>query len=270
MLVPVAMMRPGARTPDPLCKAVLVDNLGSVFLSETVGTAMLILLGGGVVANVILARNKGFGGGWLLINFGWGLAVFAGVTVAYASGGHLNPAVTFGLLASSAEGYADGVDKTFLSTLIYLAGQMVGAFIGAVLVWVAYKQHFDEEPDPAAKLGVFSTGPAIRSYGWNLATEIIATFVLVFVVIGFGRPGNPEGLGALPVALLVIGIGASLGGPTGYAINPARDLAPRIAHAVLPIRGKGGSDWSYAWVPVVGPIIGGILAGLAATPLLPM
>lgn len=269
-VVPVAMTRPGAQRPLPFLKAVFVDNLGVVFLSETVGTAMLILLGGGVVANVILARTKGFGGGWLLINFGWGLAVFAGVTVAYSSGAHINPAVTFGLLASGAGVYAEGVEVSFLSTLIYLAGQFLGAFIGAVLVWVGYKQHFDAEADAPTKLAVFSTGPAIRSYGWNLATEIIGTFVLVFVVIGFGRPGNPAGLGALPVALLVIAIGASLGGPTGYAINPARDLAPRLAHAVLPIRGKGSSDWSYAWVPVVGPIIGGVLAGLASGPLLPI
>jgi glycerol uptake facilitator protein len=248
-----------------------VDNLGTIFLSETVGTAMLILLGGGVVANIALAKSKGLAGGFLMVNFGWGLAVFAGVTVSYSSGAHLNPAVTLGLLAS-------GADLSAMEVLIYLLAQLLGAFIGAVLVFVAYKQHFDEEPDPANKLGVFSTGPAIRSYGWNLATEIIGTFVLVFVVIGFGRAGDadtntPAGLaalGALPVALLVVGIGASLGGPTGYAINPARDLGPRIAHAVLPIKGKGTSDWSYAWVPVVGPIIGGLLAGWASLALLPL
>ena len=248
-----------------------MDNLGTIFLSETVGTAMLILLGGGVVANIALAKSKGLAGGFLMVNFGWGLAVFAGVTVSYSSGAHLNPAVTLGLLAS-------GADLSAMEVLIYLLAQLLGAFIGAVLVFVAYKQHFDEEPDPANKLGVFSTGPAIRSYGWNLATEIIGTFVLVFVVIGFGRVGDadtntPAGLaalGALPVALLVVGIGASLGGPTGYAINPARDLGPRIAHAVLPIKGKGTSDWSYAWVPVVGPIIGGLLAGWASLALLPL
>jgi glycerol uptake facilitator protein len=232
---------------------------------------MLILLGGGVVANIALAKSKGLAGGFLMVNFGWGLAVFAGVTVSYSSGAHLNPAVTLGLLASGAE-------LTALDVLVYIGAQLVGAFIGAVLVFVAYKQHFDEEPDPANKLGVFSTGPAIRSYGWNLATEIIGTFVLVFVVIGFGRVGDadtgtPAGLaalGALPVALLVVGIGASLGGPTGYAINPARDLGPRIAHAVLPIKGKGTSDWSYSWVPVVGPVIGGLLAGWASLALLPL
>jgi glycerol uptake facilitator protein len=137
---------------------------------------------------------------------------------------------------------------------------MIGSILGAVLCWLSYKQHFDEEPDPANKLGVFSTGPAIRSYGWNLVTEIIGTFVLVFVILSFGN--TPSGLGPLAVALLVVGIGASLGGPTGYAINPNRDLGPRIAHALLPIKGKGSSDWGYAWVPIVGPIIGGILAGI--------
>ncbi|WP_246854203.1 MIP/aquaporin family protein [Naasia sp. SYSU D00057] len=234
---------------------------------------MLLLLGAGVVANAILARNKGFGGGWLLINFGWGLAVFAGVTVAYSSGAHLNPAVTLGLLAAG----AFSPDNVVVTVLVYIVAQFIGAFIGAVLTWLAYKQHFDAEDDAAAKLGVFSTGPAIRSYTWNLITEIIGTFVLVFVVIGFSRGGDadlgvPSGLaalGALPVALLVVAIGASLGGPTGYAINPARDLGPRIAHAVLPIRGKGGSDWSYSWVPVVGPIIGGLLAGWLSLVLLP-
>jgi glycerol uptake facilitator protein len=254
-------------------KKVNVDNLGVVFLSELVGTAMLVLLGCGVVANVALAKNKGHGGGFLMVNFGWGLAVFAGVIVAYASGAHLNPAVTLGLVANGATEFGQGVPVDVVSVLTYIAAQMLGAFLGAVVAWLAYKQHFDAEPEPANKLGVFSTGPAIRSYGWNLVTEIIGTFVLVFVVIGFGRQGDASGLaalGALPVALLVVGIGASLGGPTGYAINPARDLGPRIAHAVLPIAGKGGSDWAYSWVPVVGPIIGGVLAGWAAIPLLPL
>jgi len=255
-----------------------VDNLGIVFLSELVGTALLVLLGCGVVANVALAKNKGHGGGFLMVNFGWGIAVFAGVIVAYASGAHLNPAVTLGLVANGATEFGNpafgtGVPVDVASVLTYIGAQLLGAFLGAVVAWLAYKQHFDAEPEPANKLGVFSTGPAIRSYGWNLVTEIIGTFVLVFVVIGFGRQGDASGLaalGALPVALLVIGIGASLGGPTGYAINPARDLGPRVAHALLPIRGKGGSDWSYSWVPVVGPIIGGLLAGWAAIPLLPL
>ncbi|QAY74061.1 aquaporin family protein [Agromyces protaetiae] len=255
-----------------------MDNLGTLFLAELVGTAMLVLLGCGVVANVVLAKTKGNGGGWLLINFGWGLAVFAGVIVAFASGAHLNPAVTLGLVANGATEFGNGglgvtAPVDFLTVITYIGAQLLGAFIGAIFVWLAYKQHFDDEPDAGLKLAVFSTGPAIRSYGWNLITEIIGTFVLVFVVIGFGRNGDASGLaalGALPVALLVVGIGASLGGPTGYAINPARDLGPRIAHLVLPIKGKGSSDWGYSWVPVVGPIIGGLLAGWAAIPLLPL
>jgi glycerol uptake facilitator protein len=239
------------------------------FLSELVGTAMLVLLGTGVVANVALIRNKGFNGGFLMVNIGWGIAVFSGVVVAYNSGAHLNPAVTLGLVANRQPTFGVGkaiVDVNFVTIVVYILGQLIGAIIGAVFTWLAYKKHFDEEPDPANKLGVFSTGPAIRSYAWNLVTEIIGTFVLVFVVIAFGR--QPSVLGALPVALLVIGIGASLGGPTGYAINPARDLGPRIAHALLPIRGKGPSDWSYSWIPVAGPIIGGVLAGWLAIPLL--
>jgi len=255
-----------------------VDNLGVLFLAELVGTAMLVLLGCGVVANVALVRTKGFNGGFLMVNFGWGLAVFAGVVVSYASGAHINPAVTLGLVANGATEFGNAamgttVPVSFLSVITYIGAQLIGAIIGAVLCWLAYKQHFDEEPEPANKLGVFSTGPAIRSYGWNLVTEIIGTFVLVFVVIGFGRNGDASGLaalGALPVALLVVGIGASLGGPTGYAINPARDLGPRIAHAILPIKGKGSSDWSYSWVPIVGPIIGGVLAGWAAIFALPL
>ena len=243
-------------------------NLGLYFLSELVGTAMLLLLGGGVVANVVLTKNKGFGGGFLMINWGWGLAVFAGVLVSAYSGAILNPAVGLGLLLAG--------KITFTMYLVAAAAELLGAIIGAVLVWLAYKQHFDEEPDPANKLGVFSTGPAIRSYGWNLVTEIIGTFVLVFTIFAFAdygdiNVGTPGGLGpltALPVALIVVVIGTSLGGPTGYAINPARDLGPRIAHAILPIKGKGSSDWSYAWVPVVGPLIGGALAAFASPVLL--
>ena len=238
-------------------------SLGTVFWSEVAGTGFLTLLGCGVVANVALARNKGLGGGFLMVNFGWGLAVFAGVYVAFRSGAHLNPAVTLGLLVNpDIDTYAPGVDKDFGATLVYLGAEFLGAFLGAVLAWLAYRQHFDETEDAPTKLAVFSTGPAIRNPVWNMITEIIGTFVLVFVVIMFGK--TPSGLGPLAVALLVVGIGASLGGPTGYAINPARDLGPRIAHAVLPIRGKGDSDWAYSWVPVFGPIIGGVLAGLLA------
>ncbi len=239
-------------------------NLGLYFLSELVGTAMLILLGGGVVANAVLTKTKGSGGGFLMVNWGWGLAVFAGVLVSLYSGSILNPAVGVGLLV------AGTIDLPMF--LVATTAELIGAIIGAILAWAAYRQHFDEEPDPASKLAVFSTGPALRSYGHNLLTEIIATFALVFVIFAFADHGDlevgvPGGLGpltALPVALLVVGIGASLGGPTGYAINPARDLGPRIAHAILPIKGKGSSDWGYAWVPVAGPLIGGVLAALAA------
>ncbi|MDN4481475.1 MIP/aquaporin family protein [Demequina muriae] len=233
-----------------------------IFLSEMLGTGMLILLGGGVVANVLLAKSKGLDGGWLLINFGWGLAVFSGVFVAFSTGGHINPAVTAGIWASGAEEFGPGIAVNAGNFVTYVAAQLVGAFIGAVLVYLVYKKHFDETADAGAKLAIFSTGPAIRSYGWNTVTEVIGTFVLVFVVLSFGNwPGD---LGPLAAALLVTGIGASLGGPTGYAINPARDLGPRIAHALLPIKGKGTSDWSYAWVPIVGPLIGGVAGGLLA------
>lgn len=237
--------------------------MGDAFISEVMGTGMLILLGAGVVANVILPKNKGFDGGWLLINFGWGLAVFSGVYVAYKSGAHLNPAVTIGIWTSGAEEFATGIPVTAANGFLYVVAEMTGAALGAGLAFLAYKKHFDEDADPGTKLAVFSTGPAIRSYGWNFITEAIATFVLVFVILAFAK--TPAELGAIPVALLVIGIGASLGGPTGYAINPARDLGPRIAHALLPIRGKGSSDWAYSWVPVLGPLVGGAIAGLAAS-----
>ncbi len=237
-------------------------SLGIVFLSEVAGTALLTLLGCGVVANVALKGTKGNSGGFLLVNWGWGLAVMSGVFVAAKSGAHLNPAVTVGILANGQAEYAPGVAVDLASTMTYFGGELLGAFLGAVFCWLAYKQHFDSEPDSATKLGVFSTGPAIRNYGWNVVTEIIGTFVLVFVILHLSN--GPAELGALPVALLVVAIGASLGGPTGYAINPARDLGPRIAHALLPIKGKGSSDWSYSWVPVVGPLVGGALGGLGA------
>ncbi|BCW67212.1 glycerol transporter [Arthrobacter sp. NicSoilB4] len=237
-------------------------SLGIVFLSEVFGTAMLTLLGCGVVANVALKGTKGNNGGFLMVTWGWGIAVLSGVYVAAMSGAHLNPAVTMGILIEGRRNYAAGVPIDFASTMTYFAGEMVGAFLGAIVMWLAYKQHFDLEQEPASQLAVFSTGPAIRSVPWNLVTEIIGTFVLVFVILAFG--GTPSGLGPLAVALLVVGIGVSLGGPTGYAINPARDLGPRIAHALLPIKGKGSSDWGYSWIPVVGPLTGGILGGLAA------
>jgi glycerol uptake facilitator protein len=237
-------------------------SLGIVFLSEVFGTAMLTLLGCGVVANVALKGTKGNSGGFLMVTWGWGIAVFAGVFVAAKSGAHLNPAVTLGLLVNGKAEYAPDVPVDVASTLTYFGGEMLGAFLGAVVCWAAYKQHFDAEPLEASKLAVFSTGPAIRSAPWNLVTEIVGSFVLVFVILAFG--GTPSGLGPLAVALLIVGIGASLGGPTGYAINPARDLGPRIAHALLPIKGKGSSDWSYSWIPVAGPLAGGALGGIVA------
>ena len=233
--------------------------IGDAFVSELLGSAVLILLGAGSVATVLLPKSKGFNGGWLLINFGWGFAVMAGVYVAYKSGGHLNPAVTIGLFVAGMD-FAKGIDPTVSHMLVYWAGQLIGAFIGAVLAFLAFKKHFDEEADPAAKLGIFSTGPAIRSYGWNFVTELLGTFVLVFWVVVSGK--TPTALGPLAVAFLIVGIGASLGGPTGYAINPTRDLGPRIAHFILPIKAKGSSDWAYSWVPILGPLAGGVIAGL--------
>ena len=225
---------------------------GQIFVQETLGTMLLLLLGCGVVANVVLKGTKGNGGGFLMINFGWGLGVFVGVYVAFNTGAHRNPAVTLAVWLNG------GVTAGQAGS--YFLAEFLGAFLGAVLTWLAYKQHFDIEEDPANQLGVFSTGPALRSYGWNLVTEVLGTFVLIFWVLNAG--GTPSGLGPLAVALVVVGIGASLGGPTGYAINPARDLGPRIAHAVLPIKGKGSSDWGYSWVPVVGPLVGSLLAFL--------
>lgn len=231
-------------------------SLGQVFVSEVLGMAVLIVLGVGVVANVLLPKNGGFGGGPLMINIGWGFAVFAGVWAAYKSGAHLNPAVTLGMLAQGADTYAPHVAVTTASTLVYLAAQ----FLGAVIVWLAYKKQFDEHED--APTNVFSTSPAILSPVWNLVTEIVATFILVFTILAFGK--TPSEAGPLNVAFLVVAIGVSLGGPTGYSINPARDLAPRLAHFLLPIPNKDDSNWSYAWIPVVGPVIGGVLAGVVA------
>jgi glycerol uptake facilitator protein len=220
---------------------------------------MLTLLGCGVVANVALKGTKGNTGGFLMVTWGWGVAVFAAVYVAASSGAHLNPAVTIALIVRGQKEFVPGIAVDFASSITYIGAEMLGAFVGAVVCWLAYKQHFDTEPIAASKLAVFSTGPAIRSTRWNLVTEIIGTFVLVFVILCFG--GTPSGLGPLAVAFLVVGIGLSLGGPTGYAINPARDLGPRIAHAILPINGKGSSNWSYSWIPIVGPVAGGVLAG---------
>ena len=233
-------------------------SLTQIFASEVFGTFLLILLGCGVVAGVALPTSKAKDGGWIVITMAWGLAVFVGVYAAYKTGAHLNPAVTIGLAVAGRD-LAEGIPASATNIVVYFAAQMVGAILGATAVWLTYKKQFDQKADAAAKLAVFATGPAVRSYGWNVVTEVIGTFVLVIVILLFGN--TPSEIGPLAVALLVVGIGASLGGPTGYAINPARDLGPRIAHAVLPIRGKGSSDWSYAWVPIVGPLIGAVLAG---------
>ena len=235
------------------------------YVAEFVGTALLLLLGDGVVANVVLKDTKGEGAGWITITWGWGMAVFVAVFVtAGYSGAHVNPAVTVGLATAGKFAWA--------MVPGYVAAQMLGAMLGAFLVWLQYRSHFDVTDDPDAQLAVFATGPAIREPVGNVISEVLGTFVLVFAVLYLAAPsvagpdGDPGGLGALdalPVGLLVLVIGLSLGGTTGYAINPARDLGPRIMHAVLPMRGKGPSDWGYAWVPVVAPLVGAVLAALA-------
>ena len=226
----------------------------SIFLAEILGTALLILLGNGVVANCVLNKSKGQNGGWMVITMGWAMAVFVGVfTVGAYSGAHLNSAVTLALAVTG------GISWDLVP--VYIIAQLIGAIIGATLVWAAYKQHFDATTDADGIMACFCTAPAIRSTIPNLVTEIIGTFVLIFGVFYITK--SEVGLGAvnaLPVALLVLAIGLSLGGPTGYAINPARDLGPRIAHFILPIKGKRNSDWGYAWIPVVGPVIGALLA----------
>jgi glycerol uptake facilitator protein len=232
----------------------------SPLLGEFLGTMILILLGDGVVAAVLLKRSKAEGGGWMVITTGWALAVMAGVFTAIACGSsdaHLNPAVTLGFAVR---------DGNFAKFAPYLVAQMLGAIAGAALVWLHYFPHWKETPDTTTKLACFCTAPAIRKTLTNFVSEIIATFVLVFVVgsifsKGIAAAGPAAGLGPYLVGSLVWGIGLSLGGPTGYAINPARDLGPRITHAILPIAGKGGSNWTYAPIPVLGPLTGGVLAG---------
>jgi len=238
----------------------------NIFMSEVFGTMMLILLGDGVVAGVLLAKTKSNSSGWIVITLAWGLAVFTGVIVAAGVGGdlvygnaHLNPAVTIGLFVNAA---VSGGTVDVVAALIYVAGQFVGAFLGAFLVFLHYYPHWAETEDQGLKLAVFSTAPAIRNVTWNFVSEVIGTFVLVFVILTFGNSGAMGDMGALPVALLVLVIGLALGGTTGYAINPARDLGPRIMHAILPIPGKGSSDWEYSWIPVVGPLTGGVVAAL--------
>ena len=235
------------------------------YIAEFIGTALLLLLGNGVVANAVLKDTKGYPGGWMLITAGWAFAVFTAVAcVAQYSGAHINPAVTIGLAFAGA--------FEWQQVPWFIIAQLAGAFFGTTLVFLVYFKHYQVTDDAAVKLATFATGPAIRSPGWNLLSEVVGTFVLVFAVLYF-VPGEvtvkgetiPVGMGsigALPVGLLIFAIGMSLGGTTGYAINPARDLGPRIAHAVLPVPGKGDSDWGYAWIPIVGPIIGGILAAV--------
>ncbi|WP_299531256.1 MIP/aquaporin family protein [Ulvibacterium sp.] len=234
----------------------------TAYIFEFVGTCMLLLLGNGIVANVVLKGTKGSDSGWVGISLAWGIAVFVGVFIsADVSGAHLNPAVTLGLASAGKFGWS----------LVpgYMLAQVLGAMTGNTLVWLTYKKHYDATQDQEALRATFCTSPAIRSPFWNFVTEAIGTFALVFGVFyiaGGTFSDEPISLGsldALPVALLVMGIGFGLGGPTGYAINPARDLGPRIMHALLPLKGKGGSDWGYAWVPVLGPLAGGFLAALA-------
>jgi glycerol uptake facilitator protein len=242
------------------------------FLGEFLGTMILILLGDGVVAGVLLNKSKSQNAGWMVITTGWGFAVFSGVFVAAALGapGEINPAVALAnIIRSFTQPEAD--PNFIINGIIRMIAQFLGAFVGAVLVYLHYLPHWKETDDPGAKLGIFSTGPAIRNTTSNLISEIIGTFVLVFVVFSIFAPGldgnvpSPvSALGPFLVGVLVWGIGLSLGGPTGYAINPARDLGPRIAHAILPIPGKGSSDWEYSWIPVVGPFIGGAIAAIVA------
>jgi glycerol uptake facilitator protein len=224
------------------------------FFGEFIGTGMVIILGQGVVSNVVLDKTKGHNSGWIVISFGWAMAVFVGVYCSAASSkAHLNPAVT---LAFAVLGKI-----SWRLVPMYVTAQLLGAMAGSVVAWLCFRPHFGQTADANAKLAVFCTAPAIRRYGDNLLTEVIATFVLILGVLFIAAPSNSLGaLDALPVSLLVLGIGLGPGGPTGYAINPARDLGPRIMHALLPIPGKRDSDWSYAWVPVLGPLLGSLLA----------
>jgi glycerol uptake facilitator protein len=226
------------------------------FVAEVLGTALLITLGNGVVANVLLNKTNGNNSGWIVITLGWCMAVFVGVFAsATASGAHLNPAVTIALAVAGKFEWGNVPS--------YILAQFIGAFIGSILVWLTYYKHFAATPDQAIKRSVFCTGPAIRSGGANFMTELLASFVFILAVLQLtGSDTKLGSIDALPVALIVLGIGLCLGGPTGYAINPARDLGPRLMHTILPIQGKGDSDWAYAWVPGFAPVVGGVLAAL--------
>ncbi len=238
-----------------------------MYLYEFIGTAVLVLMGDGVVANTILKGTKSHGGGWVVITFGWGLGVFLAVIIAGPhSGAHINPAVTFGFA------FAGLMDWSLVPG--YVFAQLLGGFFGASLVYFFFRQHFEITEDKAAKLAVFCTGPSIRSYRSNMFSEILGTFVLIFTIFHFVDPSFSTStitdvqiglgsIGALPVALVVVAIGMSLGGTTGYAINPARDLGPRLVHFLFPMSHKGSSDWSYSWVPVAGPVVGAFIAAMA-------
>ena len=234
----------------------------TAFIAEIIGTASILLFGCGVVAGVLLDKSKSNGGGWIVITFAWAIGVTLGIYASgQFSGAHLNPAVTIAL----------AVAGKFSWSLVpsYILAQFIGAMLGAFLVYLAYLPHWKETKDAGLKLAVFSTGPAIRNTPANFICEFIATFILMFAIMMIGANKYAEGLGPIAVGILILGMGLSFGGPTGYALNPARDLGPRIMHAILPIDGKGDSDWSYSWIPVVAPICGAVCAALAATALLP-
>jgi glycerol uptake facilitator protein len=225
------------------------------FIAELLGTMLMIVFGGGVVANVVLDKTKGHNSGWIVIVFGWAMGVFTGVYVAsHGSSAHLNPAITLSLACFNGFPWSE--------VPVYIAAQFAGAMLGALIVWLAYRNHYDATTDPGLQRATFCTAPSIRNTFYNLLTEFIGTFILMLGVLFLAKPADSMGsLDALPVALLVLGLGLSLGGPTGYAINPARDLGPRIIHSILPIKHKGSSDWSYSWIPVVGPVAGALFAG---------
>lgn len=230
------------------------------FIAEIIGTMVLLLFGSGVVAGCVLKQSKSENAGWVVITLGWGLAVMLGIYASgNVSGAHLNPAVTIGLASIGQFPWAQVPG--------YIIAQFIGAMLGSGIVWAAYYAHWEKTEDKGAKLAVFSTGPAVRNLPANFVTEAIATAILVFAILFIGTNNIADGVGPMVVGLLIVALGMSFGGPTGYALNPARDLGPRIMHAILPIPGKGDSDWSYAWVPVVGPIVGGVIGALAFTML---